>query len=149
MVNSDFRRRVELLLSGDLSHLDRLFLFVRDRCDGRKTIQEIGDLIAHPNRDKGVVTESAKKYFVIMRYVLEYRKKVLDLNDLPGNFLQFLDIMFNQIEHKEVKLNIGISLRHLRSLLRDIKSKFALNDRKRFFLVSNLDNTNGYSDRPT
>jgi hypothetical protein len=84
-----------------------------------------------------------------MRYVLEYRKKVLDLNDLPGNFLQFLDIMFNQIEHKEVKLNIGISLRHLRSLLRDIKSKFALNDRKRFFLVSNLDNTNGYSDRPT
>ena len=138
MAVSDFRRRVELLLTGDLTHLDRLLLFVRDRCDGRKTVREIGDLIAHPNRDKGVLREAATKFFIIMRFQAEYHNKSPDFRDLPPNFLLFLDIMCSQVDRRDIKHTLGINRRILVEKFNKIKMKFSINDKNRMYLNSSL-----------
>jgi hypothetical protein len=48
MADPGMRARVERLVQGDVrvDDLTRLFLFARDRCDGRECVREIGDFVA-------------------------------------------------------------------------------------------------------
>jgi hypothetical protein len=60
------RVRVERLLRGNFraEDLNRLFLYARDRCQGRESVQEIGDFVAHHDeRSKGVVTRRTRDFF--------------------------------------------------------------------------------------
>lgn len=59
--------------------MSRLFLFARDRCDGREAVQEIGDFVAHHSeRTKGIVTRSTKEWFTTARFAIETSGRVLD-----------------------------------------------------------------------
>ena len=63
------RARVERILSGELraDDLANLFLYARDHCDGRETVKEVGDFVAHhTERTKGVVTRTARDWYAIV-----------------------------------------------------------------------------------
>lgn len=56
MLNAELKSRIERLLQGErrVEHLDRLFIGLRDRCYGRKSVRELGDFVAHRReRDRG------------------------------------------------------------------------------------------------
>ena len=46
-----------------------LFLFARDHCDGRESVTDIGDFIAHHDeREKGLITRSTREWCSVARY---------------------------------------------------------------------------------
>jgi len=75
MSDQTVRRRVERLLQGERrpDDLTRIFMHMRDRSDGRESVQEIGDFVAHQNdRIKGLVTRSSRRRFKELQFQLEY-----------------------------------------------------------------------------
>jgi hypothetical protein len=70
MLDTDLQRRVQRLLSGDrrTEDLDRIFLSVRGRDQGRASLREIGDFVAHRDqREKGQVTARVRDMFLSCR----------------------------------------------------------------------------------
>lgn len=66
MLDDDLRIRARRLATGQrrTEDLDRLFLGLRDRGEGRLSIREIGDFVAHRGqREKGLVTQTARDVF--------------------------------------------------------------------------------------
>ena len=71
MVDAKSRAKVQRLLSDDFrpGDLSDLFIFARDHCDGRQTVTDIGDFVAHHNeRDRGIITNSTREWFATVRY---------------------------------------------------------------------------------
>jgi hypothetical protein len=82
------RARVERLLRGEFcsDDLTNLFLYARNRCDGRESVAEIGHFVAHPDeRDRGIVTRATQEWFITARY--HFSKYNLPLNS-PKNVLK-------------------------------------------------------------
>ena len=104
--------RVERILRGDLREDDvtRLFLYARDRCDGRESVQEIGDFVAHHSkRTKGIVTKSAREWFAIIRCGSPaFLGKPLDPQRLPKDFPAFLHAMGRRLERKLIRRQTGL-----------------------------------------
>ncbi|SDC39050.1 hypothetical protein SAMN05216337_1002351 [Bradyrhizobium brasilense] len=74
MTDPAMRARVVRLIGGDIraDDLSRLFLYARDRCDGREAVQEVGDFVAHHSeRTKGILTRSAREWFATARFAVE------------------------------------------------------------------------------
>lgn len=92
--DSQMRARVARLLSGDFRNddLTRLFLFARDRCEGRESVQEIGDFVAHHSeRTKGIVTRAARDWFITVQFFLRLRAGQITEDRLPRNFYAVLE----------------------------------------------------------
>jgi hypothetical protein len=95
LVDAAQRARVERLLRGDfrVDDLTRLFLYARDRCDGREPVREVGDFVAHHDeRTKGLVTPTTRDWFSIARVwgaAVQLNQRI-DLNNMPGTFPDFL-----------------------------------------------------------
>lgn len=71
MADAKSRAKVQRLLSEDFrpSDLADLFLFTRDHCDGRESVVDIGDFVAHHDeRDRGIITRSTREWFAVARY---------------------------------------------------------------------------------
>jgi len=93
MVDTGLRGRVTRLLAGNFraDDLTRLFLYARDRCDGRESVQEIGDFVAHHNeRSKGIVTQTLRDFFVIAQFQIPTLGQTIDGARLPSIFPEFL-----------------------------------------------------------
>ena len=106
------RARVERLLRGDVRNddLTRLFLFARDRCDGRECIQKIGDFVAHHDeRTKGIVSRTVADWSVIVRFRGWVPNNQLDLQRLPSIFAEYLMATARRLDHKTIRANTGSS----------------------------------------
>jgi hypothetical protein len=112
MSDAIVRARVERLLRGDVRNddLTRLFLFARDRCDGRECIQEIGDFVAHHDeRTKGIVSRTVADWSVIVRFRGWMPNNQLDLQRLPSIFPEYLMATARRLDHKTIRANTGSS----------------------------------------
>lgn len=96
-LNSGYRRKVEKLLAGDrnYAYLMDLLLFCRDKCDGRRTLQEIGDLVAHSDeRNKGVLAERVSYFADSMDFLADMNyglaSERLQFDNLSNNTYIFL-----------------------------------------------------------
>jgi hypothetical protein len=95
MADAAQRARVERLLGGDfrVDAITRLFLYARDRCDGREPVQEVGDFVAHHDeRTKGLITRATRDWFSIARVwgaVVQLNQRI-DPKNMPGTFPDFL-----------------------------------------------------------
>lgn len=72
MPDAGIRARVLRFVGGNFvpDDLARIFLFARDRCDGRESVQEIGDFVAHKTeRTKGIVTREMRDWVVIAYFM--------------------------------------------------------------------------------
>jgi hypothetical protein len=134
MADPKSRARVERLLDGknrtdDLTHL---FLYARDRCDGRESVQEIGDFVAHHDeRTKGIVTRTVREFFAIANF-FGPRFTVggphpIDPQNLPSVTPDFLRACFTRLDHSIIKNNTGLSkaqaYKILPSLVRALRKK--------------------------
>jgi hypothetical protein len=112
MVDAKSRARVERIIRGDFrpDDLTGLFLYARDHCDGRESVTDIGDFVAHHSeRDKGIVTRSTREWFLTIRFNgYFYPDKPRDLDRMPPPTKDFLEISVNRLDgeilRKETKL---------------------------------------------
>src|SRR5438874_13609559 len=132
MPDPGLRARVERLLRGDFrsDDLTRLFLYVRDRCDGRESVQEVGDFVAHHDeRTKGLVTRTARDWYVTIRFAsLRFAGVPIDWNRLPANFATVLQASYRRAPGPFFKDVLGISRSDVAKLLPTIARKFVSND---------------------
>jgi hypothetical protein len=107
------RARVERLLRGDFrsDDLTRLFLYARGQCDGRESIQEIGDFVAHHSeRTKGIVTLTVRDWFATVRFKGGRAiGETIDGHKLPSIFPAFLWASQRRLSHQTIKKNTGLS----------------------------------------
>jgi hypothetical protein len=111
------RSRVERLLRGDIriEDITNLFLYLRDRCDGRESVREIGDFVAHHDqRTKGIVTRttrywSAHTRFIFSRFTPGSRASPspIDLKKLPSFTPEFLRASLYRSSHLLIKREAG------------------------------------------
>lgn len=116
MVVRSLRTRVERLLRGEFRNddLTRLFLYARDRCDGRESVQEIGDFVAHHDeRTKGIVTRTVRDWFEIVEFAMpRFAAKglhPLDWERLPANIPAYLKVMMKRTPNEVFKKELGIT----------------------------------------
>src|SRR4051794_39990294 len=107
MPDAKSRAKVQRLLRGDFREgdLKDLFRFARDHCDGRRTIKDIGDFVAHHNeRDRGLITASIRDWFTVVRFHIPiiHRKSALDAKNMPPAFRDYMKIAVNRIDAKIV-----------------------------------------------
>jgi hypothetical protein len=107
------RARVERLLRGDFQPEDlaRLFLYARDRCDGRASVQEVGDFVAHHSeRTKGIVTRTVRDWYLTVRFHWQLiETKALDWSRLPSDFDEILLASFRRIPPPMISRRIGLT----------------------------------------
>jgi len=129
MVDAGLRARVDRLLGGDdfrVDDLTRLFLYARDRCDGRESVQEIGDFVAHhEQRNKGIITRETRDWFLITRVMVSAMQTPLQGDRLPPSFKEFLAASLRRIG-PAIKRS-GISLSKARRMLPAVLKKFEQN----------------------
>lgn len=129
MVDVGLRARVVRLLGGEIraDDLARLFLYARDRCDGRESVQEVGDFVAHHDeRTKGIITRETRDWFIIARTMFQAQHEPLQPDRLPQNFREFLAASFARCGHL-VKEKTGLSRAEAARLLPRLCKKFATN----------------------
>src|SRR5262249_54849662 len=128
------KARLERLLRGAFrpDDLKDLFLYLRDHCDGRETIADIGNFTAHHNeRDRGIVTRSTRDWFVTLRYFTTTKEPLSwNLQKLPSVAQDYFRIAA-RIDAKSIRDKIG--LKHLQA------HKMMLNLAER--LIHNADGT--------
>ena len=130
MPDQNMRARVERLLRGDVREDDitRLFLFSRDRCDGRESVQEIGDFVAHHSeRTKGIVTRTVKDWVTIVQFRSWLPSEIIDPQRLPRNFPVFLQAQSRRLEPAIIKKSTGLTRYEAISCLPSIISKLDQN----------------------
>ena len=116
MADPKSRARVERLLSGNIrpDDLTHLFLYARDRCDGRESVQEIGDFVAHHDeRIKGIVTRTVREFFAIARFFaprfVNAVPPPIDPQNLPSTTPDFLKACFTRLDQSTIKAHTGLS----------------------------------------
>jgi hypothetical protein len=135
MSDQTVRRRVERLLQGERrpDDLTRIFMHMRDRSDGRESVQEIGDFVAHQNdRIKGLVTRSSRRRFKELQFQLEY---ILDgemkSESLPQGVKDFLLYNVENLDNSYFKKG-SISRSNAYHLVQSINKKLKLLDNGRW-----------------
>lgn len=114
------RARVERLLRGErrTDDLTRLFLYIRDRCDGRESVQEIGDFVAHHDeRTKGLVTRCTRDWAVSATYAAAYLNRPLNFSSLPPYYPKFLEASSRRLPSAQIAKLTGHSLKEVHKLL--------------------------------
>jgi hypothetical protein len=139
MVDAGLRARVERLLDGDFRPDDvtRLFLYARDRCDGRESVQEVGDFVAHHDeRTKGLITRTTRDWYVTAEFAAlalnnQQLNKPFDLNKLPIDLPHFLRASFRRgfgpDHNRSLKEKTGLNRAAAEKLSSTIIKTFASN----------------------
>lgn len=137
MADTAMRARMERLLRGEFhpEDLTRLFIYARDRNDGRECIEEIGDFVAHQSeRDKGLITNAMKQWFLAVQFVVGQRGKY-DLRSLPANFPDVMRASFALLPHLVIKEKAGMSKVAAKKVLPALIEKLVRNSDGTFSLT--------------
>lgn len=132
------RVRTERFLRGEfrMDDLTALFLYARDRCDGRELVREIGDFVAHhAEREKGIITRTTRDWFAIAGFMMPRfgpgGPYPVDAQRLPSNAPLFVEAAMRRMDHRTLKRETGLSRSAAERLLPDLLGH----------LVRNSDNT--------
>lgn len=130
---------VQRLIRGDIRNGDlaNLFLYARDRSDGRQSVAEIGAFTAHHNeRERGLVTEATREWAAVIAFhapALTGQRSIMDFARLPSVTVEYLRAMKNRIEHRPMKQAIGIDRKHAFRLIETIVSGLRKNQDGTFY----------------
>jgi hypothetical protein len=140
MADATMRARVQRLLNGNFvsEDLTRLFLFARDRCDGRESVQEIGDFVAHHNvRIKGMVTQSTRDWVTTAKHFSLTPRRGYDPRSLPSNIIEVMHASLRRDHSPSFKLITGLSKLSARKVLLDLCKALVQNPNGTYLLPSN------------
>jgi len=141
MRDSALRLRVERLLRGDfvVDDLTQLFLSVRLRSYGRKTVKEIGDFVAHGDeRNQGFSTVLSREFFKHLRMRMPYYDAPLDWNDLPSEFPEALKINLERTPAQILTRDTGFRPKEIKRLLPELLSRFSRKPNGRYHLSKKI-----------
>ncbi len=91
-------------------------------------MSEIGDFVAHRDyRTKGITTRRARDFFLVTRFIFEYRlmKKTLNLNDLPSDFIDILWGALRRLPNAVLKTQLKCKRSVLEERLREFGKRVA------------------------
>lgn len=131
MPNPGIRARVERLLRRDfrVSDLSTLFLYARERCDGRESVREVGNFVAHHSeRTKGIITQMTREWCITAWFHCLSLQRGLDVRRLRANFPEFLRASFNRLDHQTIKKATGMRRVDASKMLPTLIGKFRRND---------------------
>jgi hypothetical protein len=132
MQPNGIRSRVVRLLDGTwiTDDITRIFLFARDpkRAQGRESVVDIGDFVAHHDeRTKGVVTDTTRDFFALVTFSYWLDRKPVPADRLPSNFIDILWAGYHTIHPKVIGADTGLSQQQARKLLKELEGKFIRN----------------------
>jgi hypothetical protein len=122
MADSKSRNRVERLMRGEIRNDDimNLFLFARDHCDGRESVKEIGNFVAHHSeRYRGIITETTRDWFAIVRFSTVTLTNVGAVNplQLPSVTPRYLSATLDRLSTDELRDRCGLTRKEAHKLL--------------------------------
>lgn len=128
MVDAKSRAKVRRLFGSDFraGDLTDLFLFSRDHCDGRQSVRDIGDFVAHHNeRDRGIITQSTRDWFAVVRFHMpsffpSNAPKVLDFQRMPSATKDYFKIAVNRLDARYIKEKTGLKRQKAHELMKGI-----------------------------
>lgn len=106
MPDNDLRPYIDHLMRGefDYGELIQLLLYARERANGRASVREIGDYCAHLNqRDRGIVTDEARDFFLQSRVQVEHFGKPYDLANLSPAVPDAMYASLRRIDPKSLR----------------------------------------------
>jgi hypothetical protein len=128
MLDEDLRHRVKRIVGGDYrtDDLDRLFLGVRDRAQGRDSVREVGDFIAHRGqRERGLSTQQSKDVFLSFRSWLHIGSgRGFTLDDIR----KVAEANLRTVTNEQLKRRTGLIRSEARSVLKKALRKLELED---------------------
>ncbi|MGZ5005403.1 MAG: hypothetical protein ACXV8H_07775 [Chthoniobacterales bacterium] len=131
MPDAQSRARVQRLARGDIrsDDLTRLFLFARDHCDGRETVRDIGDFVAHHSeRNRGIITKSTRDWFAVARYFFSnIAAEILDPLKMPAATKDYFEIAINRIDAQTIRNETGLRRPAANALMNEIVSRLMQN----------------------
>ena len=137
------RARLERLLRGNFrpDDIKDLFLYLRDHCDGRETVADIGNFTAHHNeRDRGITTRSTREWFVTARYCLAAGQSV-DTQKLPPVAQDYFRIAVQRIDAKSIRDKIGLKHLQAHKIMLKLAERLTLNQDGTWALPSDCTQT--------
>jgi hypothetical protein len=149
MADAKSRAKVQRLLGADFrpGDLGDLFLFARDHCDGRQSVTDIGDFVAHHNeRDRGIITTSTRDWFTVVRYYMAVlwphnRLPVpLERARMPPATRDYFKIAANRIDAKFIREKTGLQRKDAYDRLGKIADRLVKNDDGTWALPNDLTN---------
>lgn len=121
------KARVQRLLTGAFRQDDLmgLFLYARDRCDGRESVAEIGHFVAHHNeRDKGIITRATREWFAAARFHGSRFEagidEPLDGKRLPAATRDYLKIATSYVSPKDIRKETGLNQSSAKKIANDL-----------------------------
>jgi hypothetical protein len=146
MVDAKSRLKVQRLLGSDFrsGDLSDLFLFARDHCDGRQTVVDIGDFVAHHSeRDRGIITNSTRDFFTVVRYHMSTfmpngLRRPFDGARMPPATKNYFKIAANRIEAKTIREKTRLHRKEAHERLNNIANLLTKNDDETWILPRDL-----------
>jgi hypothetical protein len=134
------RIRVERLLRGDKRPEDvaALFLALRDYSGGRECVVEIGNFIAHRGeRNIGITTREARDFFTTVRFYTDYvyRKRPVNLLDLPKNIFSLLQSSFRRTSNQMIRQHLNMNRQTAAGSLSELRSRLTSDAQGRIVLT--------------
>ena len=78
----------------DKNTVKSLLINIRDTLPKKSSLKDICDLIAHPEKAKGLICEKLKHFELYMKFHLEYgsNKKDINTQEMPSYFLDYMNL---------------------------------------------------------
>jgi hypothetical protein len=128
------KARVERLVHGDFhtEDLSQLFLYARDHCDGRESVVDIGDFIAHHSeRDRGIITRSTQEWFVVARFHMSRLRPdgvhPFDVTRMPAATQDYFKIAVSHMDAKDIREKSKLRRAKAYEIMQDIVSRLVRN----------------------
>lgn len=95
-----------------------LLISLRERCHGERVLREIADFVAHPERNKGITTDSLREMYLSMRWFREYvaPKRTLDLFAPFPRWVRDLVLYRSHAPNTQLQVKFGLSPKAFREL---------------------------------
>ena len=130
VTSKGLRARALRLLNDDvrLDDISRLLLWARERAEGRESVKEIGDYVAHrTERDKGPITRRARGFLGVLHFAIRAHDKPFTMQTLPADIKDFLKLSLEWMPRELLYKETGLSRSQARQMLPAVLGKLAEN----------------------
>lgn len=148
MSDAKSRARVQRLLGGGFrpDDLTGLFLYARDRCDGREPVAEIGHFVAHHHeREKGITTRATREWYAVARFHgVKFGPGgpyALHSDKLPSETSDYLRAAARRMDGKHLRRDAGVSRAEAHNILSKLADRLTKNPNGTYALPSDITKT--------
>ena len=139
------KARVDRLLRGEFrpDGLTGLFLYARDHSDGRETVVDTGNFVAHHDeRDRGIITRATREWFAVVRYHMSRFRPdgvhPFNAKMMPSATQDYFKIAVNRLDAKLIREATGLQRAKAYAMMQKIASRLLRNSDGTWALPTDL-----------